>query len=96
MLPDIRYNFALDINLLRILLPLKAGSQCDARPCVALIRKTQIFLVKAFSDFLAIRRKDPTQRNARIGSESIMALHCVSTSVDTKVTQRNALFSITL
>ena len=49
-------NFALDINLLRILLPIKAGSQCDARPCVVLIRETQ---TKAFSDFLAIRCKDP-------------------------------------
>ena len=40
--------------------------------------------------FLAIRRKDPTQRNARIGSESILASRCVSTSVDAKATQRNA------
>ena len=34
------------------------------------------------------------QGNARIGSESILASCCVSSNVDAKMTQRNALFSV--
>ena len=72
---------------------LKAGSQCDARPCVALICE---FLVKSFSDFVVIGCKDTMQRNARIGSESILALHCVATSVNAKAMQRNIWSSVIL
>ena len=71
----------------------KAGSQSDARPCVALIRETHIQKVR---DFLTIRRKNATQGNARIGSESILASCFVSTSIYAKATQRNALFSVVL
>ena len=64
---------------------IKAGSQSDARPCVALIRG------KSW-DFLTTRRKNATQGSARIGPESILASYCVSTSVEAKATQRNALY----
>ena len=90
--PSERSHASLEFQRLRV----KAGSRSNARPCVALIRETQFFLAKTFSDFLAITRKDPTQRNARIGSESILVSRCVSTSVDAKATQRNALFSVAL
>ena len=72
------------------------GSQCDARPCVALICETQIFRIKNLSDFFAIRCKDATQRNARMGSNSILALCCVATSVNAKATQRNIWCSVIL
>ena len=36
------------------------------------------------------------ERNARIGSNSILALCCVSTNIDAKTTQQNTLFSIVL
>ena len=80
-----------------LLLPIpnpKAGSQCDARPCIVLICETQIFLIKNFNgDQTQGRntkeRKDATQRNARIGSESILALQCIAASVNAKATQRN-------
>ena len=61
-----------------------------------LICKTQIFIIKTFSDFFVIRRKDATQRDARIGSESILALCCVAMSVNAKVTQRNIWCSVIL
>ena len=60
----------------------KVGSQCDGRPCIALICEKQNFLIRKFSDFLAIRHKDATQRNTRIESESILASDCVATSVN--------------
>ena len=61
---------------------LKAGSKSDTRPCVALIRKMQKIITKKVGGFLTTRRKNATQGNARIGSESILASCCVSTSVD--------------
>ena len=75
---------------------LKAGSQSDARPGVALIRETHKFITKKVGDFLTTRHKNATQGSARIGSESILALYCVSTSVDAKATQRNALICVVL
>ena len=39
--------------------------------------------------FFTIWCKDTMQRNARIGSKSILASHCISTSVNMKVTQCN-------
>ena len=75
---------------------IKAGSQSDARPCIALTRETQKFITKKIGDFLMIRCKNAAQGNARIGSESILVLRCVSTSVDVKAMQCNALFSIVL
>ena len=74
----------------------KAGSQSDARPCIALIRETHKFITKKGRGFLTTRRKNATQGDARIGSESILASCYVSTSVDAKTTQRNALFSVVL
>ena len=82
--------------IMSIGLTIKAGSQRDARPCVALIRETHKFITKKSRGFLTTRRTNVTQGNARIGSESILALCCVSTSVDVKTTQRNALFSVIL
>ena len=52
---------------------LKAGSQSDARPCVALIRETHKFITKKVGDFLTLRRKNATQGSARIEHESILA-----------------------
>ena len=43
---------------------------------------------------MTTRRKKAMQGNARIGFESILASYYVSTSVDAKATQRNALFSV--
>ena len=74
----------------------KAGSQSDARPCVALIHETHKFITKKVGGFLTTRCKNATQGNARIGSESILVSYCVSTSVDVKTTQRNTLFSVVL
>ena len=74
----------------------KAGSQSDARPCVALIHETHKFITKTVGDFLTTRRKNAVQRNARKGTESILVSCCISTSVDAKMTQRNTLFSVTL
>ena len=71
---------------------IKAGSQSDARPCVALIRETHKFITKKVGDFLTTRRKNVTQGSARIGPESILASYCVFTSVEAKATQRNALY----
>ena len=73
----------------------KDSSQSDAMPCIALILGMQNFLIKMFSDLLAIRHKNSTQ-NTRIAFESILALHCVATSVNVKVMQCNALCSIVL
>ena len=42
-----------------------------------------------FSKFFMTRRKNATQRNVRIESESILALLCIAMSVNTKVKQRN-------
>ena len=42
------------------------------------------------------RGKNPMQGNTRRGSESILASCCISTSVNTKTMQRNALFSVVL
>ena len=39
----------------------KAGSQSDARPCIALIRETHKFIISKIGDFLTTRRK---KRNA--------------------------------
>ena len=75
---------------------LKAGSQSDARPRVALICETHKFITIRVGGFLTIRRKNATQGNTRIESESILASYCVSTSVDAKTVQCNALFSIVL
>ena len=75
---------------------IKAGSQSDARPCVALIHETHKFITKIVGSFLMTRRKNATQGNARIGSESILASYCISTNVDAKMTQRNALSSVVL
>ena len=75
---------------------LKASSQSDARPCIALIRETHKYITKKVGGFLTTRRKNATQANVRIGSESILASCYVSTSVDTKITQHNALFSVVL
>ena len=74
----------------------KAGSQSDAKPCVALVRETHKFITKKVGGFLTTRHKNATQGNTRIGAESILASYCVSTSVDVKTTQRNALFSVVL
>ena len=65
---------------------IKAGSQSDARPCVALIREAHKFITKESQGFLTTRRKNATQGNAKIGFESILALCCISTSVDAKTT----------
>ena len=73
----------------------KAGSQCDARPCVALILICET-LVKNFNDFFAIRPKDATQRNAKIGFESILVLRCIATSINVKTTQRSIWCSVLL
>ena len=70
-------------------LPLKASSQSDARSCVVLIRGAQKSIVKMCSIFLAIRHKNPMQRNASIESESIVASCCIATSVNVKGMQRN-------
>ena len=75
---------------------LKTGSQSDTRLCVALIREMHKFITKKVGGFLTTRRKNATQGNARIGSESILASCCVSTSVDAKTTQHNVLFSVVL
>ena len=61
--------------LVRAIVLVEAGS------CVALICKTYKFVAKKVEDFLTTRLK-----NARIGSESILAWCCVSTSVDAKTT----------
>ena len=74
---------------------LKASSQSYTRPCIALIRELHKFITKK-SGFLTTKRKITTQENARIGSESILVSCCVSTSVDAKMTQCNALFSVVL
>ena len=42
------------------------------------------------------RGKNPMQGNTRRGSESILASCCISTSVNAKTMQRNALFSVVL
>ena len=42
------------------------------------------------------RGKNPMQGNTRRGSESILASCCISTSVNAKAMQRNALFSVVL
>ena len=75
---------------------LKASSQSDTRSCITLIHETHKFITKKVGDFLTTRRKNAMQGNARIGSESILASCCFSTSIDVKTTQRNALFSIIL
>ena len=74
----------------------KADSQSDARPYVALIREMHKFITKKVGGFLSTRHKNAMQGNARIGSESILVSCCVSTSVDVKITQRKALFSVVL
>ena len=55
---------------------LKAGSQCDARPCVVLICETKIFLIKNFSNFFAIRHRgrNTKERKDRIRVYSSVAL----------------------
>ena len=78
------------------MLTLKAGSQSDTRHCVTLIREMHKFITKKAGDFLMTSRKNATQGSARIGPESILASYCVSTSVDAKATQRNALFCVVL
>ena len=75
---------------------IKAGSQSDARPCIVLFCETHKFITKKVRSFLMTRRKNTMQGNARIGSESILASCCISTSIDEKTMQRNALFSIVL
>ena len=89
---------AASLNLLEFpdQLGVKAGSQSDTRPYVALICETHKFITKKVGGFLTTRRKNATQGNARIGSESILASCCVSTSVDMKMTQRNALLGVVL
>ena len=72
------------------------GSQSDARPCVVLIRETHKFITEKIGGFLTTRCKNVMQGNATIGSKSILASCCVSTSVDAKMIQHNALFSIVL
>ena len=64
--------------------------------CVSLQKLTQKFLIKKFSDFLAIRCKNATQRNAKIESEFILMSRCVATNVNVKVTQCNAWYSVVL
>ena len=80
----------------RMRLHIKAGSQSDAIPCVALICETHKFITKKGQGFLMTRRKITTQGNARMGSESILVSCCVLTSVDAKTMQRNALFNVVL
>ena len=79
-----------------IVFSVKASSQSDARPCVALIREMHKFITKKFGGFLTTWYKNAMQGNARIGSESILVSCCVSTSIDAKTTQHNALFSVVL
>ena len=74
----------------------KAGSQCDTRPYIVLIRETHKFIIQNVEDFLTTRHKNATQGNTTIGSKSILASCCISTSVDAKMTQCNALFSVVL
>ena len=55
----------------------KAGLQCDARPCVVLICKMQIFIIKIFSNFFCDQMKDNTkERLDRIRVYSSVVLHC--------------------
>ena len=75
---------------------LKAGSHGDAIIFVALICETHKFITKKVGGFLTTWRKNATQGDARMGSKSSLASCCVYTSVDTKTTQRNALFSVVL
>ena len=74
----------------------KASSQSVVRPCVMLIRETHKFITKKIRGLLMTRCKNTMQGNARIGSKSILASCCISTSVDARTTQRNALFSVVL
>ena len=62
---------------------LKPGSQSDARPCIAFTRETHKFIISKVGDFLTTGCKNAMQRNARIGSKSILALCYVSISDDT-------------
>ena len=59
--------------------------RCYTLHCISL--QNENISNEKFSDCLVIRRKNPTLRNTRIESESILALHRVVTSVDVKVTQ---------
>ena len=73
---------------------LKPGSQSDAIPCIVLIHEMHKFIIKKVGDFLTTRHKVAVQGNTRIASESILASCYISTSVDAKATQCNALFSV--
>ena len=55
---------------------LKASSQSDATPCIALIRETHKFVTEKVGGFLTTRRKNATRGNARIGSKSILMSCC--------------------
>ena len=55
--------------------------------------ETRSFII---CDFLVIEHKNVMQRNVRIESESILVSRYVGTSVDAKVTQRNAWCSVIL
>ena len=63
-----------------------ARSQSDAKPCVALIREMHKFITKKVGGFLTTTRK-----NARMGSESILASCCVSTASTQRIVYARAI-----
>ena len=69
---------ALTKNKSSVVLFLKAGSQSGAKPCIVLIREMH--------NFLMIRHKNLTQKNARTESESILSSRCIATNINAKVT----------
>ena len=76
---------------------IKADSQSDARHCVTLICEIHKFFTKkrrGGGGFLTTRCKNAMQRNAWIGSESILASCYISTSINAKTMQSNALFKL--
>ena len=68
-----------------IIIRLKPGSEYDARVCIAKCEK-----YSSFSEFFVTRHKNVTQRNVWIESESILALLCITMSVNAKAMQCNA------
>ena len=61
-------------------------------PCVALHRTCETRKYSNFRDFFMTRRRNATQRNARIESESILALRRASTRRRRNVTQTLASY----
>ena len=67
----------------------KAGLQCDARPCVALICKMQICIIKIFSNFFCdqMQGHNAKERLDRIRVYSSVVLHCDECQCEGDATQ---------